>query len=135
MQHVLNRHATRRMISQSSTLILFSILAGREAGSLGWGGVRALSLLKFSRDDEAEADRKGLGMLLAAKVDPVGMVRFFSVLEEQSDTPALLTYFSTHPRTEDRISELKTLASQGKGPYIPLFPGVAWQKVCKNCGD
>ena len=134
MQHVLNRHATRRMISQSSTLILFSILAGREAGSLGWGGVRALSLLKFSRDDEAEADRKGLGMLLAAKVDPVGMVRFFSVLEEQSDTPALLTYFSTHPRTEDRISELKHWPARVKDPIYPCFPALPGKRSVKTAG-
>jgi predicted Zn-dependent protease len=66
-----------------------------------------------------EADREGLRRLAAAQVDPGGMVRFFEKLAKESTMapPALL---STHPATEERLSELRREVAALSGDWLPL---------------
>jgi beta-barrel assembly-enhancing protease len=60
--------------------------------------------LSYSRDDEYEADRRGISYAARAHFDPRGMVRFFqklSSLEKKGgSTPEMLR---THPVTRSRI--------------------------------
>ena len=56
---------------------------------------------RFSRQHESEADEAGLKMLLAAHIDPAGMIFFFeAVRKEEGQMPTALSYVSTHPHTE-----------------------------------
>ncbi len=76
---------------------------------------------------------EGLALLVAARVDPAAMVRFFEVLKESGETPTLMQYFATHPRTTDRIRDLEVVAEREKGPFAPLLPGVPWDTVKRAC--
>jgi predicted Zn-dependent protease len=90
--------------------------------------------LQHSRHHEAEADVAGLRLLVAAGIDPTGMVRMFARLQEQEQhTPALLQYLSSHPRTAQRIATLTTLASQATGPFVKLLPYYNWEDMHHIC--
>src|SRR2546425_10429933 len=64
-----------------------------------------VAFLKFSRDDEAEADYLGLQYMYKAGYDPNAYVTFFGkVLEEERRQPGSVPkIFQDHPPTPDRI--------------------------------
>ena len=106
MQHVLKRHATRALIQHVSTGLLLAALSGDVTGPLAYGAQSAqvLGQLQYSRRAEAEADAEGIKMVLAAKIDPAGTIRFFDELSRRDKQPrSVLRYLSTHPSTGDRI--------------------------------
>lgn len=108
--HVAARHATRQatkgqiMNLASIPLIFFGGPAGfavREAAGLAV----PMSFLKFSRDNEREADLLGVEYAYASGYDPAEFVHFFETLKvrEKKKASTIAKAFSTHPMTEDRI--------------------------------
>ena len=84
-QHVLKRHSTRGII-RSEAISLFGLIISGNSDSmtnviLQAGGM--LEFLSFSRKLESQADNEGMKMMLAAQVDPQGMVRMFEILERE----------------------------------------------------
>jgi predicted Zn-dependent protease len=84
-QHVLKRHSTRGII-RSEAINLFGLIISGNSDSitsviLQAGGI--LEFLRFSRELESQADAEGMKMMLAAQVDPQGMVRMFESLERE----------------------------------------------------
>ena len=72
-------------------------------------GVAAHStMMKFSRDDEREADLKALQYMKRAGYDPRGMVEFLQVLRAQQgrDPGSLQTFFASHPAPRERVQRL-----------------------------
>jgi predicted Zn-dependent protease len=138
MQHVVKRHATRLLVQNASTSLLLAALTGdaRNAMTLGLEGARILGILRYSRQYEEEADQEGMRMLIAARIDPAGLVRFFESLEEKEpgkEGPAFLTYLSTHPSTADRVEGLKSLAAKADGQWITLVPDLQWREITRLC--
>ena len=83
-QHVLKRHSTRAII-RSEAVQLFGMIVSGNTDSMSSiilqaGGL--LEFLRFSRELESEADDEGMKMMLAAQIDPEGMVRMYRKLEE-----------------------------------------------------
>ena len=73
-----------------------------------------LAFLKFSRNDEAEADYLGLQYMYKAGYDPNSYLEIFSkVIEERSNPGSVPKIFMDHPPTPDRIvnldKEMKTI--------------------------
>jgi predicted Zn-dependent protease len=63
--------------------------------------------LKFSRDDEYEADACAVKYTHAAGYDPNGIISFFNKINNDSKSTKVTKYFSTHPPTTDRINAVK----------------------------
>jgi predicted Zn-dependent protease len=96
--------------------------------------VGTLGALRYARGDESEADREGMRLLMAAGVDPAGMITFFETLEaEVGSTSPALTYFSTHPATEDRRAELAGLAAEASTPASPIELPAEWSAIATSC--
>jgi predicted Zn-dependent protease len=136
LQHVLQRHATRAVIQDASTGLLLMALTGDVTGPLAYGlqTARTLGDLRYSRRAEEEADTEGMKMMLAARLDPSGMITFFErIQQEEGPTPKALTYLSTHPLAADRIGRLKAMAAAWTGTPEPLRPADRWVDLAKRC--
>jgi len=72
--------------------------AGAILGNAGGG----LVALKFNRDQETEADRLSVGLMIAAGYNPQGMLRLQKHLGELEIKHKNAAIFSTHPTSEKR---------------------------------
>ncbi|HKI50049.1 MAG TPA: M48 family metallopeptidase [Desulfobacteria bacterium] len=84
-QHVLKRHSTRNII-RSEAIHLFGLIISGNSDSMTNVILQAGSLLehlRYSRKLESQADAEGMKMMLAARIDPRGMIRVFEKLEEE----------------------------------------------------
>jgi predicted Zn-dependent protease len=108
--HVAARHATKTL-TRGQLFNLASIPLIFIGGPVAYGVEQAaglgmpVSLLKFSRDDEREADLLGLEYQYASGYDPAAFVQFFEKLgkEQKHKMGFFAKAFSTHPMTSDRI--------------------------------
>ncbi len=126
--HVTQRHIARAIQAQgrntmaSAAAMLAAILIGittgtpdaMQAGIAVAQGMAAQQQINFTRANEYEADRVGIGFLAAAGFDPNGMPEFFETLSRRSGlagigVPELLR---THPVTSNRIAESRDRAGQ-----------------------
>jgi predicted Zn-dependent protease len=127
--HVVQRHIARAIQAQSRmslpmmAAMLGAILIGAAGGGDGAIGLMAMaqgaamqSQINFTRMEESEADRVGMGFLVAADFDPSGMANFFSTMGriegpqlEYYSVPDLL---KSHPVTTLRIAEARARAAQ-----------------------
>lgn len=105
--HVVERHSISALKRSLLWSILTQIIRGEnetigDAVGLGLG----LLSLRYSRDDEYEADDIGTQLAWRAGYDPRGGLDFFERLmtEVEKHRPARWeVYFMTHPPTEERI--------------------------------
>lgn len=131
MGHVSARHSARQMTYGMLGQFLLAgtavALAGSEysdaALTLGSAGA-GLLLLKFSRDDELEADRLGVLYMARLGYDPKYSLSAHRNLEKVSDQYAksvgqsrqessfFSDLLSTHPRTSIRLDEIQNVINQ-----------------------
>jgi hypothetical protein len=112
--HVAARHgtktATKGEIMQLATIPLILLGPGGWAGYGLYEGLNLaipMSYLKFSRDNEREADFLGLQYMYKAGYDPNAFVSFFEKIEaeERRHPGSIPKVFSTHPPTPDRVQK------------------------------
>lgn len=77
--------------------------------------IGSLINMKFSRDDELEADRLGVRFTSEAGYDPRAMIRMMETLAQASKGQRPPEFFSTHPNPERRIEQIQA-AIQEKFP-------------------
>jgi beta-barrel assembly-enhancing protease len=107
ISHVLERHGMERIIKQLGLAAVITILLGDQRGLVGLAQQLGMELvtLKFSREQETEADLSGLRLLHNAHIASDGMITFFNRLSEQDKHGVEL--FSTHPMSAARAERLK----------------------------
>jgi len=126
--HVTQKHHSRSYAHQSSQIpiiaaIIAAVVMGNsqvsQAAIASSVAIQAQSQLSFTRANEREADRIGIGLLAKAGFDPRGMAKFFKRLEEQSRLygPQAPEFLRTHPVTVNRITDAKNRASQFKPKF------------------
>jgi predicted Zn-dependent protease len=113
--HALREHGRER-IAKSGAANIAGRLAG--AGLSAWlgidpritntvtGGAAKLAVLKFSREDETEADVVGLDIAARAGYDPRAGVTLWQKMS-QANKGAPPQWLSTHPAGENRITEIR----------------------------
>jgi predicted Zn-dependent protease len=135
-QHVRHRHATRTLLEHAGTGLLVAALASDASGVMAFGleSARTLGTLRYSRRQEEEADADGMRMLVAARIDPAGMIEFFERLRrEEGRSLEFLTYLSTHPSTDDRIRKLEALAGESRVRPVALLTDYDWRDLRSLC--
>jgi predicted Zn-dependent protease len=102
------------------------------------GGVANLTMLKFSRDDETEADLVGLDIVARAGYDPrAGVALWQKMAMIGRNAPP--QWFSTHPAGKNRIAEIQKhmpevmpLFAKAKGMQLAALP--PYQSNVKGVG-
>ena len=114
--HVAARHSTKRetkgQLAQLATIPLILLGPGGWAGYGIYQGLNfaiPLSFLKFSRNDEREADYLGLQYMYKTGYDPNAFVTFFEKVqaEEKRRPGTVPAVFNTHPPTPDRVQNVQ----------------------------
>ena len=121
VRHVLERHGMERIVKQLGLAAVVTIILGDQQGLIGLARQLGMELvtLKFSREQETEADLSGLVLLRKAGIAPDGMIRFFDRLSEQDKHHVEL--FSTHPMSASRAKRLQMeMASLPGGAREPF---------------
>ena len=123
--HISQRHAAQQLSNAMVTrlgLSLFGALLGNAGGAaaanIAAQYVASGAFLKFSRDDEQEADRAGIGIMRRAGWDPHGMIELLEAIrkQEKRDPGSVEVFFSNHPSAKDRVALLtRVVAPQRTG--------------------
>ena len=114
--HVCARHgtkqATKGQIVNLASIPAMIFIPYTWAGYAIYQGMNfaiPLTFLKFSRDEEREADYLGIQYMYKAGYDPNSLVSFFEKVEtdEKKEPGTIPKVFSTHPPTPDRIEAIQ----------------------------
>ena len=100
------RQATKAELANYMTIPLIFMGGWAGYGIRQAAGVLVpMSLLKFSRGYESEADMLGLQYMYKTGYDPASFVDFFEKIQalEKKKHGAVAELFSSHPMTDDRI--------------------------------
>jgi predicted Zn-dependent protease len=109
--HVAARHSTEQLTRKYGFAIVAQLVLGEDPGMaarIARDIVGSLGMLKFSRNDEIEADRLGVRYMYRAGYDPEAMTSFQTKLGrlQSGKSSRVLNFLSTHPLSEARINAI-----------------------------
>jgi predicted Zn-dependent protease len=129
--HVTQRHIVRGLLEQSHAglmttaamlaAILLGATAGRGSPDAMEGAILATQSaaiqhqINYTRSQEFEADRIGIGTMASAGYDPLGMATFFQTLDRNSPDPSrvkAVEFLIDHPLSAERVAEARNRAEQ-----------------------
>jgi len=115
--HVVGRHGARQISSQYGLAVLLEVVGGGSGSSsisrqiaAQFAGIGAgLTMLKYSRDMEREADWLAVEETYAAGLDPKGISVFFEKLMalHETEPEGMDVLFTTHPPSAERIANVE----------------------------
>jgi predicted Zn-dependent protease len=115
--HISQRHAadhlTKGLVANGLLGLLGAMLgndSGARAAQIAAQALAGGYMLKFSRDDEREADRVGARIMRKAGWDPREMVAFMETLRQRQgrDPSSVEVFLSSHPGPTERAQLLRT---------------------------
>ncbi|MCP4277316.1 MAG: M48 family metallopeptidase [Gammaproteobacteria bacterium] len=130
ISHVTQRHISRAVFANqaNSTLsmaallgaILVGVATGADPGMISGAvgasqGMAMEAQIGFTRSNEYEADRVGVGVLADAGFDPMGMPDFFETMGRASGSLSgnrIPEFLLTHPMSSDRMAESRARAQK-----------------------
>lgn len=129
--HVTLRHAMRRAEREAESAVVSQVVSDVLQDPGGGAAVRSsarVSLARFSRQQELEADQIGVRHAARAGFDPYGSVRFLNGLSRATSFRSMMTgqqasgrgmdILSSHPSTPERIAAVTAAARQIAAPGI-----------------
>jgi Zn-dependent protease with chaperone function len=121
MAHALREHARERIAKSQGTGALLSL--GAQLFGLGQLGDVAANIgtqlltLKFSRDDEIEADLVGLEMGARSGFNPQASIALWEKMGRAASSSGGPAFLSTHPTGPDRLRRLSENIPRVQGLY------------------
>ena len=121
MAHALREHARARIAKSQGTSTLLAL--GSQLLGLGqFGDVAAnvgtqLLTLRFSRDDETDADLVGLELAARGGYNPQASVSLWEKMAQAGGGAGGPSFLSTHPSGPQRIQELQSNVPKVQGLY------------------
>jgi predicted Zn-dependent protease len=133
--HISQRHAadqiTKSLVANGLLGLLGAALGNNGGARAAQVGARILAggyMLKFSRDDEREADVIGADLMRRAGWDPRGMIEFMETLrrEQGRDPGRVQVFLSSHPAPGERAARLR---SSLRGKAAGRRDSAAFQRI------
>jgi len=128
MSHVYMQHSAKQAPKQEWANILGALggLLGGTAGDLAQMGIQfgtGTLLMKYSRQDEAQADAVGAIIMYKNGYDPRAMAQFFQKLEKMVGNGGP-QFLSDHPNPGNRVEAVdKEIADWPPKQYLPTSSG------------
>ena len=124
--HAIARHSAERMSQELAAQAGGSLVGAATnnksataqaiiSGLYGVGG--QLTLLKYSRDQESEADKLGLTFMAMAGYDPNEAVAFWQRMAAQNKGGSTPEFLSTHPADATRIAAIQAAIPEAMKYY------------------
>ncbi len=110
MTHVLARHSAQAIAKNDLTNGLIGAVAvgsGDANAAQTAAMVAGMINMKYGRDDELQADKIGVCLMISAGYDPEAMVRVMQVLAEAGGGSSQPEFASTHPSPDNRIEQIR----------------------------
>ena len=109
--HADRRHSISQMRKQFGLSVLISVVAGENSGQLA-NVVGNLLNLKFSREDETEADDFSVKYLGDTRYACNGAAAFFQKIEDEGQCQGNFAFLSTHPDPCQRVDDINAKAEK-----------------------
>jgi predicted Zn-dependent protease len=127
MAHVLAKHAAIREDQARQAAVVTRVITdmGNDPDLTAMALAKTkLTMASFSRQQEFEADKIGVGISARAHFDPYGASRFLTAMERNAELKAGKTavdpraqdFLSSHPATPERIQSAQASARQYSAP-------------------
>jgi len=117
--HIAARHSITRMSGMILAQVGLAVASAISKPVAEIAGVASVGMqllfLKFSRDDERQADALGVQYSRAAGFNPGQMVNFFAALQKMGDMSgksSLPGFLSTHPLNSERIQNVTAMLTE-----------------------
>ncbi len=128
MGHVVHRDPLRKLIRQIGLSATLAIVGGESTAILE-DLVGDLLDLKYSRDQEREADDFALQILAASGIDPA---HFASIMQKLSSgttrgSDRVFKYLSTHPHLDERLTKARQASQRFAADAEPF--AIDWPQV------
>jgi len=107
--HVLARHSAQQIASSDLTNGLIGavgVASGDASTAQTAAMIGQLISMRYSRQDESQADTLGVCLMIAAGYNPEGMIDVMHVLEASGGASGP-EFFQTHPNPENRITQIQ----------------------------
>jgi beta-barrel assembly-enhancing protease len=126
--HVTMRHGAKQLMKSTAVSTVSQILFGNDSASIAGAVLNIcenLLFLKFSRDDEYQADSCAVKYTVASQYNPFGIKHFFETLNAKyPNGGGPFEVLSTHPATTERITAVERII--GKTTGAPADDGTTW---------
>jgi predicted Zn-dependent protease len=137
--HITKHHSANMLVQQNMVGFANTIIFGNDssAATAITTLLEGLTFLRFSRENENEADSLSVVYTTLARINPVGMSQFLSVLQSKyGDGPRILepveNALSSHPPLSDRIKNVNSIIQKIAAADITLDPKIAEYGVVKD---
>jgi len=113
MSHVYEQHSAKAATSTKRTIAEIlgaagGILGGSAVGDLARAGIQfgaGTLLMRYSREDESQADAVGAIIMYKAGYNPMELANFFEILNKQGGSPP--QFLSDHPNPGNRSAAIE----------------------------
>ena len=123
--HVTQRHHARQYEQGSNSIpiiaaLIAAMVLGSQDNDIGQAALASVAAgtaqkqINFTRENEKEADRIGINLLINAEFNPHGMAAFFDTMDKQSRLygDSIPEFLRSHPVNPARIAEAKQRANK-----------------------
>ncbi|NLM16112.1 MAG: M48 family metallopeptidase [Candidatus Riflebacteria bacterium] len=125
LAHAERRHSLKNFRASTAAVALLELAVKNRKDRETWGALLAtFGLMKFSREQEREADQIGHYRMAAAGYNPRAQaVLWQKFVDRYGENPKLYQYFSSHPPSKERVYHAQqNLAKMNWSDTAPLTP-------------
>lgn len=134
--HFNNRDHLKGIGRSLVLMVLSTMLMGPNNMLNDWMSTSlTLSQLAYSRGQESKADAFGLKALQCRYGHVSGATQFFDTMSKKHHIGNVQKFFVSHPVSEERVANLKSLAAQqgfGEGKLTPLREELTTEKLMED---
>ena len=131
--HAVERHPMQSLIRYAGISTLVGLITGNSSGLLDIAAEAGGLLVMFSyhREFEREADVFAYDLLLRTDLSPRALAAFLERMrDEEGEAEGIVSYFSTHPPTDERIAGTRAEPSNPR----PALDQQSWEALRSICG-